>query len=277
MKKTIISTLVAVLAVTFLSPVSSVEAATNYAKQIAALTKQINNLSDRLDSTESDVATLRDDSSATNTALFELRTNASSQTQTIKKVLAIVEPSVYQVVCGQTQGSAFGVGITLDATSRNEGYIGAVITNHHVVEDCLGEQVKVTQNGRNLGGKVWDWDAENDLALIVTLGAVNPISIATSIPQRGELVMALGSPYGLEGSISSGIVSNITDDDVVTDTAVDPGNSGGPLVNQFGELIGINAWGWVGSQGSSHSIKPGVVCREILICPATSLWLSWSR
>jgi len=89
--------------------------------------------------------------------------------------------------------------------------------------------------------------------------------------------MTLGSPFGLEGSISTGIVSNLDDDTILTDAAVDPGNSGGPLVNSSGQFVGINAWAWEGSKGNSHAIKPGVMCREILVCDPDDNFLSWSR
>jgi S1-C subfamily serine protease len=152
-----------------------------------------------------------------------------------------------------------------------------LVTNYHVVKNCLGTNVSVTQNGRNLGGYTWAWDYDNDLALIHTVGKVETLSPAQTKPSRGDFVVAFGNPFGLEGSVSSGIVSNSDDDTVVTDAAIDPGNSGGPLVNEKGEFIGINSWGWDGSQGSSHAIKPGVLCRYILICPVNGSFLTWSK
>jgi len=117
----------------------------------------------------------------------------------------------------------------------------------------------------------------SDLALIHTVGEVVPLSVATTKPERGDFVLAIGSPYGLEGSVSAGIVSNLDEDTVVTDAAIDTGNSGGPLVNQSGQYVGINSWGWEGAQGSSHAIKPGLLCRSILVCPVGSNLLQWSR
>ena len=89
--------------------------------------------------------------------------------------------------------------------------------------------------------------------------------------------MAFGAPYGLEGSVSVGIVSNLDSDSVVTDAAIDSGNSGGPLVNASGQFVGMNTWGWVGAQGSSHALSPGNFCRQVLVCPVNSSYLTWSR
>lgn len=200
-----------------------------------------------------------------------------SITTLVKSIIPKVEPSVYKIQCGTFVGSGFGIQISLSADATAQGFKGTVITNHHVVRNCLGQPVTVTQNLRNLGGKVWNWDISNDLALIHTIGDVVPLRVATTKPERGDFVLALGSPYGLEGSVSAGIVSNLDADTVVTDAAIDTGNSGGPLVNQSGEYIGINSWGWEGAQGSSHAIKPGVLCRNILVCSVNNDLLKWSR
>jgi hypothetical protein len=195
----------------------------------------------------------------------------------VKTILPKVEPSIYKIKCGNFIGSGFGIDININADAKAKGYKGTIITNHHVVRNCLAQSVTVTQNQRNLGGFVWNWDVDSDLAMIHTIGDVTPLSVATTKPERGDFVLAIGSPYGLEGSVSAGIVSNLDDDTVVTDAAIDTGNSGGPLVNQSGEYIGVNTWGWEGAQGSSHAMKPGLLCRQILVCPAGSNLLKWSR
>lgn len=189
----------------------------------------------------------------------------------------IVDKATYMITCGEYFGSGFGINISLDASSKSKGYQGAIVTNHHVVEDCLGESVSVTQNNRNLGGYVYTWDVKNDIAVIYTIGTVSFLQPAITKPSRGDTVVAFGNPFGLEGSVSVGIVSNFDTDSVVTDAAIDSGNSGGPLVNTSGQFIGINTWNFEGSQGSSHAITPGNLCRVVLICPVNSEFLSWSK
>jgi S1-C subfamily serine protease len=195
----------------------------------------------------------------------------------IKKLIPLIEPAVYKIQCGTFSGSGFGIVVSINKSAADEGYKGSIITNYHVVKNCLGASVQVTQNGRNLGGKVYNWDSSNDLGYIHTLGTVNTLKPATSKPERGDFVMSFGNPYGLEGSVSAGIVSNIDKDSVITDAAIDEGNSGGPLVNADGDFVGMNTWGWEGAQGNSHALSPGLLCRKILVCPVDSLFLKWSR
>lgn len=207
------------------------------------------------------------------------RVGSGTDSSLAKKLLPKTEKTVYQIICKDFIGSGFGVDIQLSPAQKAEGYSGAVITNHHVIADCTfkGTEITVSQKNRNLGGKVWAWDKDSDLALLLTQGVVSQLPVASSKPSRGDFVMALGSPYGIEGSISTGIVSNLDEDTILTDAAVDPGNSGCPLVNSKGQLVGINAWGWEGSKGNSHAIKPGLVCRKILICAPGTEFLTWSK
>ena len=195
----------------------------------------------------------------------------------IKSLIDLVEPTIYKISCGDSVGTGFGINISINAAAEAKGYNGSLITNVQVVEDCLDENVTVTQNGRNLGGFVWNWDFDNDLAIVHTIGEVETLEAAQTKPQRGDFVVAFGNPYGLEGTVTAGIVSNIDDDTVITDAAIDPGASGGPLVNDLGEYIGINTWGWTDAQGSSHALKPGLLCREILVCSKNSDLLTWSK
>lgn len=195
----------------------------------------------------------------------------------IDSLIKIVEPATYMVECGTSYGSAFGIDVNLSSDAKAKGYVGTVVTNYHVIKNCVGGSVKVTQNKRNLGGYVWASDSKNDVALIMTLGVVNTLTPSTTKPVRGETVVAFGNPYGLEGSVSIGIISNLDEDSVITDAAIDSGNSGGPLVNSSGQFVGMNTWGWEGAQGSSHALSPGNFCRQILVCPANSNFLTWSR
>jgi S1-C subfamily serine protease len=200
-----------------------------------------------------------------------------NQTASVKKLIKLVSPSMYKIKCDNSTGSGFGFNLTMGESAKAKGYKGAILTNYHVVSDCVGESVEVTQNGRNLGGNVWAADFDNDLALILTIGEVVGLAPAPNKPEQGDFVVAFGAPYGLEGSVSSGIVSNIDADTIITDAAIDPGNSGGPLVDINGNFVGMNSWNWEESQGSSHAIKPGVMCRKILICTINNELLKWSK
>jgi Do/DeqQ family serine protease len=137
-----------------------------------------------------------------------------------------------------------GSGVIVDAQN------GFVLTNHHVVKDA--EQIAVTlKDGRRLQGKLVGSDAATDIALLKVEGDnLKSLALGDSDAMRvGDYVMAIGNPFGLGQTVTSGIVSalgrtglNIEgyEDFIQTDASINPGNSGGALVSLKGELIGIN-------------------------------------
>jgi serine protease Do len=140
--------------------------------------------------------------------------------------------------------------------SSGSGFIvsadGLIVTNAHVVEAADWIQVRLS-DGRRFGGKVIGRDNRVDLALVKIEGAdkLPTLRFADSNKVRvGEFVLALGHPFGLEQTVSFGIVSRKGTpltvaapgfDFIQTDAAINPGNSGGPLVNMAGEVVGVNS------------------------------------
>jgi serine protease Do len=122
---------------------------------------------------------------------------------------------------------------------------GFVLTNEHVVRGARqGLVAVVSSNGDRYRGRVLATDVANDLALIKleTKDSFPVIPLAeTSGIQVGQRVYAIGSPFGLSGTLTTGILSRIGNNgDLQTDANLNPGNSGGPLLNSQGQLIGIN-------------------------------------
>ncbi len=126
---------------------------------------------------------------------------------------------------------------------------GFIITNNHVVENAANIQVKL-DDGREVPAKVVGRDAKTDLALLkidATGLPVIPLGDSKAL-QVGEPVMAIGNPFALEQTVTTGIVSATGrvigsgpyDNFIQTDASINPGNSGGPLINARGEVIGIN-------------------------------------
>jgi Do/DeqQ family serine protease len=135
--------------------------------------------------------------------------------------------------------------------------LGLVATNHHVVRDAVTIEVGL-HDGREAPATLIGVDSGTDVAMIrIDLKDLTPMPIGNSSQLRvGDFVIALGNPFGLEGSASAGIVSglkrsgigyDIYESFIQVDAAVNPGNSGGALVNLDGELVGINTA--VGRQG----------------------------
>ena len=161
------------------------------------------------------------------------------------------EPGVVRVNVqrGEASGNVGGVGSGFVFDKK-----GHIITNAHVVQDA--EKITITfLDGRSYYAEIIGVDEFTDIAAIkvnADLSLLQPLSLGDSAELKvGEPVTAIGNPFGLSGSMSSGIVSQIgrllpTDsgysipDVIQTDAAINPGNSGGPLLNMMGGVVGIN-------------------------------------
>jgi serine protease Do len=136
-----------------------------------------------------------------------------------------------------------GSGFIIDA----DGYI---VTNHHVVDGTKTVEVTLA-DGRSFPARVVGSDAETDLALLkIDATGLPAVPLGTSGALKvAEPVMAIGNPFGLDHTVTVGIVSAMGrfigqgrfDDFIQTDAAINPGNSGGPLINTRGEAVGINS------------------------------------
>ena len=160
-------------------------------------------------------------------------------------------------------------------TSLGSGVIvskeGHIVTNNHVLNGTNDVTVQLN-DGREAKAKIVGTDAQIDLAVLkIDLTNLTPLSLGDSDKVKvGQIVMAIGNPFGLEESVSQGIISAkdrraMNDSQVEffqTDTAINPGNSGGPLVNIRGEVIGINSAIYSesgGNQGIGFAIPSNVV------------------
>ncbi|HEX7786601.1 MAG TPA: trypsin-like peptidase domain-containing protein, partial [Methylomirabilota bacterium] len=168
---------------------------------------------------------------------------------------ALVQVRVRRVAEAQTEGQEQGPTPPDERRSSGSGFIirqdGYLVTNAHVVGDAERIQVRLT-DGRRLDAKLIGLDERVDLALLKIDATGLPVApLGDSNRTRvGEFVLALGHPFGLEQTVSFGIVSRKGSpiqvaapgfEFIQTDAAVNPGNSGGPLVNMAGEVVGVNS------------------------------------
>ena len=196
----------------------------------------------------------------------------------VEQVAATVLPSVVSISVRTASGGGSGTGVVLSSD-------GLILTNNHVVAAAAqGAQLEVTFNdGKSAEATIVGRDPATDLAVIRAGGVsgLTPATLGDSTELRpGQEVVAVGSPLGLQGTVTSGIVSALDRpvrtgggdpsgsdratvlDAIQTDAAINPGNSGGPLVNMRGEVVGINsaiatlggAGGQSGSIGLGFSI-----------------------
>jgi putative serine protease PepD len=199
-------------------------------------------------------------------AIATTKTGSSAVTRVVdRSSLAEIASSVQDSVVSITTGSGEGSGVVLSA----DGY---VLTNNHVVSTAQGGKVKVVfANGKSADATVIGTDPRTDLAVVKATGVTDlkPAEFGSSADMKvGDTVLALGSPLGLEGSVTAGIISakdrtiqssgeqqqpnpfgeqqqqapaNSMSGLLQTDAPINPGNSGGALVNTSGQVIGINS------------------------------------
>jgi putative serine protease PepD len=166
---------------------------------------------------------------------------------TAESIYKQVSAGVVTITANLANGQAIGSGIVLDTN-------GNILTNAHVIAGAKQMQVTLS-NGQTVSATLVGSNTAADLAVIrisVPASSLHPVTLGDSATvQVGDNVYAIGSPFGLSGTLTEGIVSNLNQGGAVstganqsgliqTDAAINPGNSGGPLVNAAGQVIGIN-------------------------------------
>jgi putative serine protease PepD len=181
--------------------------------------------------------------------LTSLRTTPTTNPDVAKRVYAGAKDSVAYISATQAQGQATGSGFVVSSD-------GKIITNEHVVDGAQQVTVKLGTSDTELPAQVLAADASKDLALLQvdTNGTeLHPLTLGdSSNVQVGQTVFAIGNPYGLDHTFTSGIVSALDreiqapdgtpiEGALQTDAAINPGNSGGALLDEDGNVIGVNS------------------------------------
>jgi S1-C subfamily serine protease len=188
-------------------------------------------------------------------------TTSNGSAVDVESIYSKVSPGVVFVEADQPQGQASGSGFVIDTQ-------GDIVTNEHVVDGATALKVRFGENGDAIPVKLLGADRSADLAVIrvdpsKVPGGLKPVTLGSSSNLKpGEPTVAIGSPFGLEGTVTSGIVSGLNrtiqapsgfsiSGAVQTDAAINPGNSGGPLLDAQGRVIGVNSQ--IATQSGSSS------------------------
>lgn len=175
---------------------------------------------------------------------------------TAEELYELCMPATVEITGYYKDGDVLGMGTGFFIESG-----GVILTNYHVINEAYSAKVKLSD------GKEYDvigviaYDIDRDLA-IIKIDAESPAVLlpTTRGVKTGETVYAIGSPFGLTGSLSSGIVSSASRNEdginmIQTTTPISPGNSGGPLVNAYGEALGVNTYTYSDGQNLNFAVS----------------------
>jgi S1-C subfamily serine protease len=232
--------------------------------------QEVNDLNDKVAILQSQVSALN---GGGNVTYQNITVNQDSTA--LAAIYSGVRDSVVLVQGTTSEGGVQGSGFVYQFQNRM-----VVITNYHVVQDTSGLSVTFS-NGNGYAATVLGTDPYSDVAVVSVSDApanqFKPVDIVSSSTLSvGDQVIAIGNPYGLVGSLTTGVVSavgrTITEDTaggfsvaniIQTSTPINPGNSGGPLLNTLGNVVGITTAIVSDSQGLGFAVPSNTILREI--------------
>ncbi len=199
--------------------------------------------------------------------------------RTVTRAVDIVAPSVVSIEVSRKDAGRRGG--PDQATAAGSGFVfasdGLILTNSHVVEGSAKVQVALP-DGRDYVADVIGQDPDTDIAVLkITAPDLVSVTFGDSRGlQAGQLVIAIGNPYGFHHTVTAGVVSalgrslrsrsgRLIDQVIQTDAALNPGNSGGPLITSDGAVVGVNTAIIAGGQGLSFAVPISAV---VAILPA---------
>jgi len=206
-----------------------------------------------------------------------LVTSPSSQPSDLVTLASETTKSVVSVLCGSGIGSGWSINVALSAANISNGYKSYIITNHHVIDDCLSSRAVtlVLSNQTRVPGYVYSWDEANDVAGILTSTTIAPLNWRGANPQQGWWVGIIGSPLGFPGILTTGIVSSVNNSTYLgtTTAAINPGNSGGPVFDRSGRVIGLATAKYVNAESFGIFNGTPLLCNKIVVCSSTAqIW-----
>ena len=206
------------------------------------------------------------------------RVDGYVQPRNIEKLITKVQDSTVTIFCRPNDPKnkgGFGSGWAIDLENQQgKRFPTTLITNYHVIDECLDGKGKVTVLalfGKEYQAVIDNWDKENDLASIASALEVTPLKLSEYEPFPGYWVAAIGSADGYEGSVAFGNVLNGTKFEILMTAPLSGGNSGGPLVDNEGNVVGTNTFGQIDEQYNG-AMSLNALCVKIMECDEDVFW-----
>ncbi len=205
----------------------------------------------------------------------------------IRSVVEVTQDSTLTVFCdlGKDRGG-MGTAWAIDKEILQvKSDKSVLMTNQHVIEDCIEGEFKLTVAklyGKERSARVLIYDKKNDLALLEVDMNLKPLELSENFMWSGYWVMSLGSAAGYEGSVSFGNILNTTNEDVLITNNISEGNSGGPLIDNEGKVVGIITWGSsnLAKEDFNGARKLDTFCLKIIKCEyeykGEKTWYDWN-
>lgn len=205
-----------------------------------------------------------------NSAIGKALSNYSAPPENLVNLSASLRDSVVTIECivGTLGGTGTGWSAKVDIPiSMYKSYL---VTNYHVISDCVarGTVNVILNNGTKIEGTLAAWDPNNDVAGIYVTQLIPPLVWQGPFPQQGSWVGVLGSPKGVPGILTTGILSSVSvAESFVTFTApINPGNSGGPVFDSVGRVIALATAKVRDSEGFGIGNGVPLLCKTVIVC-----------
>jgi S1-C subfamily serine protease len=184
-------------------------------------------------------------------------------------IVDIAQRSTVTVICKLAEDDfIIGSGWAIDLPTSNKKFKTSLITNHHVIDDCIdgkAELIVLDEDIKEYLTVIDVYDVKNDLAKLSSTVEIEPLQLSNNLPYPGYWVMNYGTADGWIGSVAFGTVLNFIDSEIFITANTSEGNSGGPLLDNEGRVIGTTSWVRIDEQyNGAKSLD--AMCAKILVC-----------